>query len=127
MKITIKISVILTLMLGLMLPWTSTVRAANDWIVTKPDDTNDGSCTAADCSLREAIAAAAAGDRVIVPPGTYNLWLSHLWINKTLTITGSGTGSTIIRQMNPVFRVFEIGGPPPNPPVCPLPSLPIVI
>ena len=125
MNTTIKSLVVLALVLAL-LPGAGTVHAANNWIVTKTDDTNDGVCNA-DCSIREAIAAAAPGDTVTVPPGTYNLWLSHLWINKSLTITGSGTGSTIVRQTNPVFRVFEIGGPPSSPPVCPLPSLPIVI
>ena len=125
MNTTIKLLVVLTLVL-VLLPGAGTVHAANNWIVTKTDDTNDGVCNA-DCSIREAIAVAAPGDTVTVPPGTYNLWLSHLWINKSLTITGSGTGSTIVRQTNPVYRVFEIGGPPPSPPVCPLPSLPIVI
>jgi CSLREA domain-containing protein len=35
--------------------------------VTKTADTNDGSCSLTDCSLREAIAAAASGDTVVVP------------------------------------------------------------
>src|SRR5688572_24426785 len=109
MKTSIKLLRVLALMLALMLPWARTVQAANNWTVTKTDDTNDGICDAADCSLREAIAVAAPGDTVIVPPGTYNLWLNHLWINKDLTITGSGVGSTIIQQTNPVFRVFDIG------------------
>ena len=108
MNTTIKLLVVLTLVL-VLLPGAGTVHAANNWIVTKTDDTNDGVCNA-DCSIREAIAVAAPGDTVTVPPGTYNLWLSHLWINKSLTLTGSGTGSTIVRQTNPVFRVFEIGG-----------------
>jgi CSLREA domain-containing protein len=108
MKTTIKILRVLTLMLALMLPWAGSVHAANDWTVTKTDDTNDGVCDA-DCSIREAIAVAVAGDTVIVPPGTYNLWLNHLFINKNLTITGSGGGSTIVQQTNPLFRVFDIG------------------
>lgn len=94
----------------MLLPRAGAVHAANNWTVTKTDDTNDGVCNA-DCSIREAIASAAPGDRVTVPPGTYLLWLNHLFINKDLTITGSGVGSTIIEQTNPVFRVFDIGNP----------------
>lgn len=40
-----------------------TVNAA-DWLVTKSTNSNDGVCNA-DCSLREAVAVAASGDRVI--------------------------------------------------------------
>src|SRR5215211_1681978 len=119
MKTTIKILRVLALMLALMLPQAGTVHAA-DLTVTKPADTMDGSCDA-DCSLREAIAAAAPGDTITVPPGTYQLTFSdatavppiypHLFINKNLTITGSGGGSTIIEQINPLFRVFDIGNP----------------
>jgi CSLREA domain-containing protein len=111
MKTSIKILRVLALVLALMLPWAGSVHAATNWTVTKTDDTNDGICDAADCSLREAIAVAVAGDTITVPPGTYNLWLNHLWINKDLTITGSGVGSTIIQQTNPLFRVFDIGNP----------------
>jgi CSLREA domain-containing protein len=108
MKTSIKFLRVLILMLALMLPWAGKVHAANNWMVTKTDDTNDGACDA-DCSIREAIAVSAAGDTITVPPGTYNLWLSHLWINKDLTINGSGVGSTIIQQTNSLFRVFDIG------------------
>ena len=56
--------------------------------VTKTGDTNDGACKT-DCSLREAIAVAAAGNTVAVPAGTYTLTLgSQLTISK-----GLGDGS----------------------------------
>jgi CSLREA domain-containing protein len=109
MKTTLKILRVLTLMLALMLPQAGTVHAAN-LTVTKTADTNDGVCDA-DCSLREAVVAAAPGDTITVPAGTYTLSLSHLFINKNLTINGSGMGSTIIEQMNPNFRVIDIGNP----------------
>ncbi len=119
MKTTIKILRVLTLMLALMLPRAGTVHATANLTVTKTADTNDGVCDA-DCSLREAIGAT-AGDTITVPAGIYQLTYGdatavpliygHLFINKDLTITGSGTGSTIIEQMDPEFRVFDIGNP----------------
>jgi CSLREA domain-containing protein len=104
-------SILVMALLLMLLPWAGTVHAAN-LTVTKTADTNDGVCDA-DCSLREAIGAAASGDTITVPasPVPYNLSLSHLFINKNLTITGSGMGSTIIEQTKPGFRVFDIGNP----------------
>src|SRR5262245_12962398 len=50
---------------------------ADDWIVTKTDDTNDGACLVDDCSLRDAIMAANANpgpDRIVLGLGaTYTL------------------------------------------------------
>jgi CSLREA domain-containing protein len=109
MNTTIRTTVVLTVMLAVMLSGAATVRAAN-WTVTKTTDSNDGVCDA-DCSLREAIAVAAAGDTITVPAGSYTLTLSHLFINKNLTITGAGIGSTIVEQTNPQFRVIDIGNP----------------
>ena len=105
MKTTIKILVVLTLMLALLLPWAGTVYAAN-LTVTKTSDTNDGVCDT-DCSLREAISVAANGDTITVPAGTYNLSLGDLDVLVSVTINGSGAGSTIIKQTQPVQRVFE--------------------
>ena len=69
--------------------------------VNKTQDTNDGSCDLADCSVREAIAAAASGDKVVVPAGTYTLTLGgnepELLINKSLTVEGAGSGDTIVQ------------------------------
>ena len=52
-----------------------TVRAAGDFSVTKTADTDDGACTPADCSLREAVRAAntAQGGTIHLPAGTYLL------------------------------------------------------
>lgn len=104
MKTTIKI-LVLTLMLALMLPRAGTVHAAN-LTVTKTADTNDGVCDA-DCSLREAINTAAAGDTITVPASTYNLSLGDLDVLVSVTINGTGAGSTIIKQTQPLQRVFE--------------------
>ena len=111
MKTTIKKLAVLTLMLALMLPGAGTVHAAN-LTVTKTADTNDGVCDA-DCSLREAISAAAPGDTITVPANTnaYTLTQGHLFINKNLTINGSGMGNTIIEQNNQLWRVIDIGNP----------------
>src|SRR5687768_16906842 len=110
MKKTSKLLVALTLMLALMLPGTCTVHAASI-TVTRFDDPLPDGCANNGCSLREAIMDAAPGDIIVVPPGTYTLSRSHLFINKNLTINGSGMGSTIIEQTNPNFRVIDIGNP----------------
>ena len=87
--------------------------------VTKTEDT-DATCTATDCSLREAIKAAVSGDTVAVPAGTYTLTLgSELAVNtggltNTLAITGAGAGDTIIQGAtssgDATSRVFNITG-----------------
>ena len=82
--------------------------------VTKTGDTG-GTCTATDCSLREAIKGAVSGDTVQVPAGTYTLTaLFELTINKSLTLTGAGSGDTIIQAATGEgvadFRVFMITG-----------------
>ena len=65
--------------------------------VTKTGDT-DATCIATGCSLREAIKAAVSGDTVAVPAGTYTLTLgSQLTIDKNLTLTGAGSGDTIVQ------------------------------
>jgi len=104
MKTTIIKLAVLTLILTL-LPGASTVHAAN-LTVTKTADTNDGVCDA-DCSLREAIGTATAGDTITVPAGTYNLSLGDLDVLVSVTINGTGAGSTIIKQTQPGKRVFE--------------------
>jgi CSLREA domain-containing protein len=93
--------------------------------VTKTADTADGTC-GADCSLREAIIAAnlAAGDDVITfnvngtfvlngsgltAPGENLAATGDLDILQNLTITGNGTGLTII-DGNDTDRVFHIIG-----------------
>ena len=72
------------------------VAHAGTITVTKTEDTNDGLCNT-DCSLREAIAAAAAGDTIYIPAGTYTLTFGlELAIDKDLTLSGASAPTTII-------------------------------
>jgi len=89
--------------------------------VTKTADTNDNSCNA-DCSLREAIYAAAPDDTIVFAsplfdsPQTITLLgetgFGNLLIDKNLTITGKGANLLTVRRLSsaPLFRVFEIVG-----------------
>ena len=81
--------------------------------VNKTQDTNDGTCNTADCSLREALAAAASGDKVVVPTGIYTLTFgSQLTIAESLTVEGAGSGDTFIQAHTQpdqgIHRVFTI-------------------
>lgn len=79
-------------------------------------------CTVADvndCSLRQAVDVARAGDTVTIPssvPGnpsyspTFHLSLGQLEIDRSITISGTGAGSTEIDvPENSTDRVLEIG------------------
>ena len=71
-------------------------------------DESDGSCTDGDCSLRDAIAVAAAGDTINFDvTGTITLTLDQLTIDKHLTITGPGAGDLTISG-DETHRVFWI-------------------
>lgn len=80
--------------------------------VTKIADTADGVCDA-DCSLREAIIAAAANDTiqfdpmVFAVPRTISLTISEFAITKNLTINGPGVDLLIIDGINNK-RIFNI-------------------
>lgn len=75
-------------------------------LVTKAADTNDGICDS-DCSLREAIAAANASDTInFSGDSAIVLSLGELFINKDLTI--DGTGHTVSVSGNDAVRVFDI-------------------
>ena len=73
--------------------------------VTKSSDTNDGDCSAADCSLREAIQSANGG-AIELPAGDYPLTIAgnsenlgntgDLDIGKGLFVYGAGAASTTI-------------------------------
>lgn len=81
--------------------------------VTKVEDTNDGVCDA-DCSLREAVAAAASGDTVVFSslfssPQTITLTLGQIPIDKNLTITGTGQDLLTVSGNN-ASRIFNISG-----------------
>jgi CSLREA domain-containing protein len=99
----------------------STAQAVT-FTVTKTADTDDGVCTAGDCSLREAIFAAndlagpdtiefAAG--VFAPPKPVqqiilSVDLPHLFIDDDLTINGPGARQLLING-NDDDRIFLIG------------------
>ncbi|HEY0426181.1 MAG TPA: right-handed parallel beta-helix repeat-containing protein, partial [Pyrinomonadaceae bacterium] len=90
---------------------TSNVTATT-LIVTKTIDSNDGVCDA-DCSLREAIAAAAVSGDTIAFSELFNsaqtitLGGTSLVINKNLTINGNGPQLLKI-SANQMSRVFDI-------------------
>src|SRR5262249_10194335 len=90
------------------------------FVATKTSDTNDGSCDAADCSLREAITAVNANGSAVTKAitfassanGTITLGsaLPALGNNGgSLVITGNGRTQTIVSGNNAV-RVFDLEG-----------------
>jgi CSLREA domain-containing protein len=82
--------------------------SASTLTVSKLADTNDSACDA-DCSLREALAAAAPNDTISFAPGltgTINL-SSTLSIVKNVTINGPSTKAITISGNNAV-RVFYV-------------------
>ncbi|MFL5797670.1 MAG: choice-of-anchor Q domain-containing protein [Actinomycetota bacterium] len=94
--------------------------ASTTFTVTRTSDTNDGACTPADCSLREAVRAAnaaAGADVIVVPAGTYQLTLTgagenhaasgDLDITEAVTIRGHGAPTTIVKGLG-ADRIFEI-------------------
>lgn len=97
----------------------STSHAAT-YTVTKTEDTADGTCDA-DCSLREAIIAANAGDAdtIVIPAGTYTFTRAgdgensastgdlDLTDSDTTIIQGAGSGLTII-DADDLDRVFDM-------------------
>jgi CSLREA domain-containing protein len=117
-------------------PWPVPPVMGATFIVTKTNDTNDGACTADDCSLREAIIAANStmgSDIIVLQPGqTYTLSLDNMAGNEDTaaeddldvvagsTITIQGNGATIRRDPaltcnltngtadTGEFRIFEV-------------------
>jgi hypothetical protein len=70
--------------------------------VTNTNDSGPG-------SLRAAIEGAAPGETVSMPAGTYTV-TSELAIAKSLTVSGHGSGDTIVRAGAPT-RLFSVLGP----------------
>jgi CSLREA domain-containing protein len=81
-------------------------RAATVDVTTATDEA-DGSCLDGDCSLRDAIASANAGDTVAVPAGNYLLVLGQIVIPRDISIAGAGARSTIL-QGNGSARHFQV-------------------
>ena len=90
------------------------IAYASTLTVTKIADTNDGSCDAADCSLREAVAAANPDDTIgfselFNTPQTITLIAGQIAIDKNLMI--NGTGSDLLSVSGNNFgRLFYISG-----------------
>ncbi|MCC8998050.1 MAG: CSLREA domain-containing protein, partial [Candidatus Contendobacter sp.] len=88
------------------------VTTAKTLTVNKTADTNDGSCDAADCSLREAVGAANPGDTVDFAPslngGPPVVLDSVITLNKSLTIHGPGASQLAIDGQG-LTRIFQIG------------------
>lgn len=102
----------LILALAIMLPATTSLPASATitWTVTKTADTNDGVCDS-DCSLREAIAAAASGDTIVFAPGLSGGTItvgSTLVLTRDVTIDGSALATPITLDGANAVRVFEV-------------------
>lgn len=87
------------------------------FLVTTTTDSNDGACTVALCSLRDAVIAAnanAGADTITLPAGTYTLTLvganedaaatGDLDITGTVTINGAGAATTEERAERDILR-----------------------
>jgi hypothetical protein len=82
--------------------------AAATIAVTRFDDPAAGMCTPADCSLRQAIAAAQDGDAIVAPAGDYRLAEGDLVVDTDVTVAGAG-GRAVIHAA-PFHRVMRIEG-----------------
>jgi CSLREA domain-containing protein len=94
---------------GLALPASA---LATTYTVTKTSDSDDGSCTAALCSLRDAILYSAGEDKVVVPASTtaYAVTIGALPVGHDLTIAGAGAGATTVQANGTTFGVFAVAG-----------------
>ena len=68
---------------------------AEDLLVTRTDDTEDGVCDG-DCSLRDAVGDAETGDRVVLSSATYTLSFGQLTFNGTVAVDGVSARQTTI-------------------------------
>ena len=104
--------IVIALLFLVLLVSVSIANAAN-CRVTKTADTNDGSCTAGDCSLREAVAepSCALIDFSLDTAGqTIGLTQGEIIIGRSLAIKGWGAEATVISGSN-LSRVFRtLGG-----------------
>lgn len=80
--------------------------------VTRLDDpAGAGSCPA-DCSLRQAVAAVAAGGTVTLPAGAYVLTQGQLVLDRVVQLTGAGATTTSISHssLSTADRVLDVSG-----------------
>lgn len=96
------------------------LASAATFVVTTTADSNDGACTVALCSLRDAVIAAngnAGADIITLPAGVYTLTIpgagenlaatGDLDITDAVTINGAGAATTII-DGGGLDRVFDV-------------------
>lgn len=84
------------------------------WTVTTLDDPGVGVCDDTECTLREAIAAAASGDNVIFEDslqGDILLAAGQLNIDKSLTIDGGGRIAVDAQGNSGVMEVADVSDP----------------
>ncbi|MCZ7624561.1 MAG: DUF1565 domain-containing protein [Candidatus Methylomirabilis sp.] len=104
------------LLAGLLTAWLLLVGgaafAATRFVATSGNDSGN-TCLSSDSpckTITHALTQAVAGDTISVAAGTYNLALGEtfpLTINKALTLTGAGAGSTILDATGANARVIE--------------------
>ena len=101
-----------TLALLATLPAPPRAHAAT-FTVTRTADTNDGSCDAGDCSLREAIAAANLNpgpDTATLPAGAYTLTIAGSAEDANATGDLDVTGILTINGLNKATTIIDGGG-----------------
>lgn len=107
-KVSLRRMLSLLLVGALLGIWASPAQGGTLTVNTLSDE-QDGSCTDGDCSLRDALGAAAAGDTIqFSVNGTITLG-SSLIIPKSLTVNGPGAGLLRLDGNNAV-RVLSISG-----------------
>jgi CSLREA domain-containing protein/uncharacterized repeat protein (TIGR01451 family) len=88
----------------------SAASAAN-FTPTTTADGNNGACTPALCTLRDALTAAnlSSGNSVSIPAGGYTVSMGELPVSTAMTITGAGARTTTI-DAGGTSRVFRVAG-----------------
>ena len=104
----------LGIVVAVMGPAPSAVAAATLTVDTF-EDTFDGSCADADCSIRDAVASVDPGGTVRVPPGFYPLDRSgtgpnagDVDLSRPVTIVGTGETGTFVDASALGDRVFDV-------------------
>jgi uncharacterized repeat protein (TIGR01451 family)/CSLREA domain-containing protein len=99
------------------LPGSNALRAQGDggvWTVNTLADPGDGTCDDANCTLREAIAAAASGNQIVFASalqGDIKLDPFTLFIEKSLSVNGGGR---IGVDAQGLYLILQIGGDNPT-------------
>lgn len=109
-------NVLVRLALGCALALGPAAAEAADIFVDTSVDEQDFSCTNGDCSLRDAIFIATAGDRIVIPAATYTLDLgTSILLDRDLVLEGAGAATTVIEAASApgvaTDRIFLITDP----------------